>query len=472
MELRPNIVFLCPDELQATALGCYGQSLPTSPYIDSLAAKSALFKQCHTVHPKCQPSRSALLSGLYPHVFGHRTLQAPLTPTEPNFARILRKYGYQSVLSGKLHDVSPELKSETYDSVLPGKFNRTWETPEGTLPIGSYWVGQDSVNPSEYPDISATEKAIEWLHHGRDPQRPFFLSVNWHAPHPPYGLPAPHYGVIPRERIVLPPTDNADGKPPYQAELQRSYGTESFSADDWKEIIGTYLDMVRMVDSQVASIVGALDSLGVLDNTIIVIWSDHGCFAGQHQLVEKWDTSFYDCITRIPLIIHYKKLVGCREVNALIETIDIFPTIFGLIGLPIPEGIMGKDHSPLLRGEPFEERPYVFCQGGQEEEVLRKTVAPYSTPRPCKAYQMKQDALWRNPAINARAKMIRDHRYKYCYHASGIEEFYDLLEDPHELSNQALNPAYMGLVQNYRMLLLKKLVETENMFPLQEYLEA
>ncbi|MDX2109368.1 MAG: sulfatase-like hydrolase/transferase [Verrucomicrobiota bacterium] len=472
MKLLPNILFLCPDELQATALGCYGQSAPTSPYIDALAAKSARFSQCHTVHPKCQPSRAALLSGLYPHVFGHRTLQAPLTPSEPNFARILRQYGYQSVLSGKLHDVSHELQAETYDFILQSKQSRTWETPENTLPTGSYWVGQDPVNADDYPDINATHNAVEWLKGARDPTKPFFLSVNWHAPHPPYGLPAPHYGVVPREQVTLPPQDDSSNKPAYQAELQRSYGTDRFTPDDWREIIGTYYDMVRMVDTQIGQMVGALQSSGLLDNTIILIWSDHGCFAGQHQLVEKWDTSFYDCVTRVPLIIHHPKLVKPDSINCLIETIDIFPTIFGLIGLPIPEGIMGRDHSPLLRGEPFEERPYVFCQGGQELEVLSKTVAPFSTPRPCKAYQMKQDALWRNRTINARAKMIRDHNYKYCYHATGFEEFYDLKSDPSELMNQASNPSFTALLHHYRKQLIQKLVESENPFPLQSFLEA
>lgn len=472
MQKRPNIVILCPDELQAGALGCYGQKAATSPSIDALATQAALFQQCHTVHPKCQPSRAAMLSGLYPHVFGHRSLQAPLTPSEPNFARILREHGYQSVLAGKLHDVSSELRPQTYDRILPGKNSRTWETPENSLPEGSFWVGEDPVAEEDYPDISATRKALAWLREERDPSRPFLLSVNWHAPHPPYGLPSPHYGSVSREEVELPPIDDPSTKPPYQRELQRSYGTERFTASDWKEVIGTYFDMVRMVDTQVGQIVDTLQSLRLLENTIIVLWSDHGCFAGQHQLVEKWDTSFYDCITRVPLVLWCPSLIKPLVTDALIETIDLFPTLFGLIGLPLPEGIMGRDYSPLLRGEEFEGRAFVFCQGGQEEEVLRKTVAPYATPRPCRAYQMKQDALWRNPSINARGKMIRDHRFKYCYHHSGFEEFYDLEADPHELSNLAQDPAGGELLQHYRMLLLRKLVESENPFPLQEFLEA
>lgn len=470
----PNFLFLCADELKAAALGCYGQRVPMTPCVDRLGAEGAVFTQCHTVHPKCVPSRSALLTGQYPHVGGHRTLQLHVRRHEINLLRVLRENGYETALFGKNHVVEPDTVADTFDHWQADEGRATLEPPDGgeRMPRGTYWVGEDPVPLTEWRDFVNTTNALEWVEHGRDVAKPFFLWVNWDSPHPPYKVPAPYYGRADRRAVELPPRDDYGGKPAYLRQLGETYGVTDVSDENWREIVATYLDMVGFIDAQIERMVTRLRELGLLENTIVVLWSDHGDFAGEHQLPEKWDTSFYDCITRVPLVVWGPGRVAPLRSEALVETIDILPTLLELAGVPVPRGIQGRTLGPLMRREAAEHRALVFCQGGQEPEMFDRVVAPDARPRPCHAYQLKQKAFYDQPMINARAKMIRDHRWKYTWRIGGPEELYDLQTDPHELTNLATDPAWRETLESYRLKLIGKLVEAETVEPFQDFVES
>lgn len=469
----PNILLLCPDEMKASALGCYGQIQPTSPFIDSLAGRAVFFDQCHTVHPKCVPSRAALLTAQYPHVNGHRTLHLHVRPHEINLVRELRRAGYQTALVGKNHVVDQATLPETFDVWLRDNGARDLETPASIpFPPGSYQVGLEPRPLADYIDADATTQALDWLKRGRDPAKPFFMWLNWNAPHPPYGVPAPYYGRLDRASIELPPRDSGRHKPPYQRQLQETYGLDRMTDEHWRELIATYLEMTAFVDGETRRVFDALAAGGELDNTIVLFWSDHGDFAGEHQLPEKWDTSFYDCITRVPAFIHAPGRLAAKRVAALVESIDLLPTVLTLAGVPVPAGVQGQNLLPLIEGRVEKVRDFVFCQGGQEPALLALTVAPGAKERPCRAYQLKQEALWRQPDINRRAKMIRDRRHKYIYHLGGFEELYDLVADPWELTNLAPDPAQADLLQQYRRHMIEKLVEVDTCEPYQDFLES
>lgn len=469
---KKNILLLCPDELKASALGLYGQELPTSPFLDRLAGSAAVFEQCHTVHPKCSPSRAALVTAQYPHVNGHRTLELLVRPHEINLLRSLREFGYESALVGKNHTADAEAFPLTFDRHFHEGGRQSMENPGSPMPGGSYWVGRDEAPLEEFRDHVLTDRALEWLASREAGAKPFFLWLNWNAPHPPYSVPAPYYGTLDRARIPLPPRDDAYSKAPYQRALQEAYGLDAMTDDDWREVVATYLEMARFVDAEAERVFDFLEARGLLKDTIIVFWSDHGDFAGEHQLTEKWDTSFYDCITRVPLLIFDPSRREGRRIPALVESIDILPTLLEMVGAPIPKGIQGKSLVPLMDGSVETLREEVFCQGGQEPEMFDRVVPPNVRPRPCRAYQMKQEALSRCPEINIRAKMIRDTRWKYIYHLSGFEELYDLEADPREIANLALRQEHADTLGRYRMRMLRKLVEAETVEPYQDFLES
>jgi arylsulfatase A-like enzyme len=472
----PNILLLCPDELKASALGLYGQALPVSPNLDRLAAECAVFTQCHTVHPKCVPSRAALLTAQYPHVNGHRTLQLHVKPHEPNLVATLKQAGYQTALFGKNHVVEESLIPATFDYWAKDAGRNTLEAPDGgaRLPRGSYWVGQDPVPLAEWRDQLNTAHALHWIDQKRDPAKPFFAWLNWDSPHPPYKVPAPFYGMTDRSKVTVPPTDSYADKPAYHRRLAETYGLLHMNETQWRELVATYLDMVTFIDAQVKHVLDHLQKTGLAKNTIVVLWSDHGDFAGEHQLVEKWDTSFYDCITRVPLVLWAPGRVKPLRSDALVESIDLLPTLLELCGVPLPRGLQGRSLGPVLRGETTAHRDLVLCQGGQERAMLLDNcvVAPNAKPRPCVAYQLKQQALYDEPMINARAKMIRDHQWKYIWRDGGPEELYDLRCDPHELRNLAASLLHAQTLETYRLKMIGKLVEAETVAPHQDFVEA
>lgn len=477
MKRRPNILLMCPDEMKATAMGCYGNGVDTTPFMDSIARKGALYRQCHTVHPKCVPSRASLITGQYPHVNGHRTLDLEVRPHEINMIRDLRRNGYQTALVGKNHVVDKETMPLTFDfHERGGKLGNYRFDPDGSecMPWETYYVGEARLPLEDFGDYRETELAMRWLAEERDKERPFFLWLNWNAPHPPYSIPKPYHGMFERGTVELPPKVDAGDKPPLMEVLRREHKcTEKDMNDDqWRELIGTYHDMCRFVDDECKRMFTCLERIGELDNTIVVFWSDHGDFAGEFQLPEKWDTAFYDCITRVPLIIHYPEKINPVEVKGLVESIDIFPTLLNLAGIEAPKGIQGHDTSPLLKEGEREFRDLVFCQGGQEQALIDNPLPIDAKERPAKAYYCKQASLLAKPEINIRAKMIRDHRYKYTYRLGGFEEFYDLREDPWETVNQARNPEFSELLVQYRRKMMEKLIKAETVEPYQEFLEA
>ncbi len=456
--------------MKATALGCYGQTQPTSPFLDRIAKQGAQFQQCHVTHTKCVPSRASLLTAQYPHVNGHRTLALETRPHEIHLIRQLKDHGYETALVGKNHVVDKQTMPQTFDHHLGGKGKATMEG-DGQMAPGSYYVGQDTASCEAFLDTTYTDTAIDWVTQ-RDTEKPFFMWLNWKSPHPPYTTPAPYFGKLDRDRIELPPKDRGLNKPSFQKMVYDTYGLDAMTDAQWRELRATYLEMCLYIDGQVQRMYEALEKIGQLENTIIVFWSDHGDFAGEHQLTEKWDTCFYDCLTRVPLIIDGPGITEPCNSNALVESIDILPTVLDLVDVPIPLGVQGRSFVPILTGQATEHRDLVFCQGGQEPALLALTVKADAKPRPCQAYQLKQKCLENDPNINLRAKMIRDHRYKYCYRQQGPEELYDLQQDPWELVNIASEPEHRDLLDTYRLKMLDKLIEAETVEPYQNFLEA
>lgn len=462
--------------MRADALACYGNPAAITPRLDALASEGARFEQCHVVHTKCTPSRSSLLTAQYPHVGGHRTLDMPVQAHEPNMVRALKQHGYATALVGKNHCVDEQTMPRTFDFHGRGRGGDAHLEPADPppMPVGTYYVGEHPAPLSDNGDHTSTTLAVDWMKQQSTREAPFFCWLNWDAPHPPYRAPREYFGKTDREKIpvLLPPPDKAMGRPNFHDRLTEAYEIGDVTEAQWREVMGCYLDMCAFIDAEVGRVLDALDDMGVADNTIVLFWSDHGDYAGDYRLPEKWDTSFPDCLTRVPLLCRAPGSVEPQVVQGLIESIDILPTALDLTGVPLPEGIQGISYRGVLEGRDESPKDVVFCQGGQEPALLEKTVAPDAKPRPCRAYLMKQAALYAEPAINLRAKMVRDTRYKYIYRLDETEELYDLAKDSGELRNVASDPDYADTLDRMRRRMMKKLVEAETVDPPQDYLDS
>ena len=469
---KPNIVILVPDEMNTRPVGCYGQPLPVTPFMDQLAERGAKFDNFFTSHPKCVPARVALLTAQHPHVGGHRTLEMMARPEEPNLIRNLRESGYRTVMVGRNHMVDADTLPLTFDEYInvDGKWTLEPEDPEA-VPPGSYLVGHDPVPYEEHSDVVRTDAAIEWIEAHAEDDQPFYMQVNYIFPHCPYSVPDPFYGKLDRNQIQLPDCPRSGKLPRLHQVLRETYELDRMTDEQWRELIACYYEMTTLVDHEMGRIFQTLEKQNLTENTIFVVWVDHGDFAGEFGLTEKWDTAFYDCITHVPFIMAGPG-IDPQDVPALMQTVDVLPTILDLVDVEPPKGIQGQSFVPVLNGYIEEIYDVVLCQGGQERELIERTVPVEARERPCKAYLKKQQALCTEPEINLRAKMIRDHRYKYVFHSAGMEEFYDMEADPMELNNCAGDEEYTELLQRYRLKMIQKLVEAETVFPWQEGLEA
>jgi choline-sulfatase len=220
------------------------------------------------------------------------------------------------------------------------------------------------------------------------------------------------------------------------------------------------------VDYLVGQLLEGLAERNLLDNTILVFMADHGDFAGQYQLVEKWDCLFQDCLLHTPLILSIPWLdYQNQRIDSLVEMVDLAPTLYELCDIEPPPGLVGSSLLPVIRGEDLIHRKSVYAEGGRERELLEVTNPyQYSQGRPI-AYAAKYKVFFDNPQTLARSAMVRTNRYKLVYRLNGIAELYDLEKDPGELHNVYNRPDYDNVRENMTHLLVERLLEAQPKIP-------
>jgi len=212
----------------------------------------------------------------------------------------------------------------------------------------------------------------------------------------------------------------------------------------------------------VGQLLESLAQRGLLENTIIIFVADHGDFAGQFQLVEKWDCLFQDCLLQTPLILAAPWLdFQGQQVDSLVEMVDLAPTLYELCDVEPPPGLVGRSLLPVIRERDQSFRDSVYAEGGRERELLEmKNPYLYSQGRPM-AYAAKYKVFFDNPLTLARSAMVRTKRYKLVYRLNGIAEIYDLEKDPGELHNVYNHPDYLEVRENMMRLLVERLLEAQ-----------
>jgi iduronate 2-sulfatase len=378
---KPNVLLICVDDLKPL-LGCYGDTTVKSPNIDRLAARGVRFERAYCNQAVCAPSRNALLTGLRPQTLGIYDLGTNFRKARPDAVTLpghFMAHGYRAEGLGKIFHVGhgnredaaswsvPHWKADVIRYALPESrapqgltreealFSNQPGPRAARLPRGAAYESAD-VPDTVYPDGQLADEAIRRLQSAaKNPQQPFFIAVGFVKPHLPFCAPKKYWGMYDRPSFELParrtPPDGApEFAPTNWGELrQYSHIPESGDLPDdlQRTLIHGYHAAVSYMDAQLGRVLDALDDTGLAKGTIIVLWGDHGWHLGDHGMWCKH--SNYEQAARIPIIVVAPGVAEAGVSKELAESVDIYPTLCNLAGLPVPEGLDGTSFDATLK---------------------------------------------------------------------------------------------------------------------------
>ena len=483
MEKKPYIIIVNPDEMRADSLSHLGNPAAKTPNLDDFAQHDGVsFSHAFCQNPVCVPSRCSFMTGLYPHVHGHRTMTYLLRPGEDSLLKELHDNGYyvwmndrNDLTAGQYEGWTESQADEIHyyegKRLAKGPISPT-QKGEGSKNRYSHFHGQlglDELGENYNSDDEAIDAAIERLTHPVD-DRPLAIFLGLFYPHVPYAVEDPYFSSIDRgklpRRIKL---EDCVGKAPILKAIHEYSKLDGYSEKDFDELRATYLGMVAKVDHQFGKLVKALKEAGIYDDCAIFFFSDHGDYTGDYGLVEKVQNSFEDCLTNVPLLIKapkgYEVSKGIND--NLVELLDFYATALHFAGISSTHTQFGKDLSPTLKDKKNKVRDFVCCEGGREPGEIQADEFHQNGkdgPSPDNDYYPKMLAE-KDDALHDKGLMIRDHHYKYVSRSHTKDEFYDLEKDPKERINQIDNPIYKEEILKKKEQLLKWLQQTCDVVP-------
>lgn len=489
-----NLLVFTFDEMRGDCLGLNGRNPDLrTPHLDALARRGVNLPRHFTTFPKCVPARVSITTGRYCHTDGFRTIYQHLPADQPDLLAKLLQRDYQVALFGKNHCWENIFEaSHTPPTLLPGQHGHrihahSWtkgyhdiydryRRDHGASPEEEEKPGGNGLSiyqrnfPGHPTDDAYFEQAAYFLEHDRDTTRPFYLHVNFEAPHTPYAVEEPWYSLHDRQQIRQFPSALPRGAP--QSLLRQREIRLGHEIDDLalREIQAVYYGMIAKLDQRIGEFTQLLDRLALWENTVILFYSDHGDFAGQYGIWEKWDTSFYDCLVHVPCFFIAEPLAAGTDLQGLTDHTDLAPTLCSLLGLEPWPGMHGHDLTPCLcEGRPSP-REAVFADGGHEAE-MRRRVDPIVSQidREGRVRRVDKNEVYvRYPETMARAKMVRTATHKLVFRETGDHELYDLALDPWELDNRYADPDLREKREHLHQLLLHWCLRTDTDRPPQE----
>lgn len=376
LSARPNVLFIAIDDLRCD-LGALGAAHAKTPQLDSFAKSARVFTHHYVQVPTCGASRCALLRGRYPAVPAHLS-NSGIKATSAEWAAaslpgVFKSAGYQTLALGKITHYPGNQTGKNWagpPEEISGVWDRSWipdgpwKTPEaimhGYANGAARQPGKSSPleafdGPDEaYPDAWVAADAATTLQSFAKSKRPFFFGVGFFKPHLPFAAPKQWHDLH-HEKVPDLPVEAA-AKPTWPStwhgsgEFRGNYGHENRRDPDTdpayaRRLREAYAASVSYTDAQVGRVLRALDESGLADNTIVVIWSDHGFLLGEHAIWGKH--CLYEHALRSPLIIRHPAMLKPGVVSdALVETVDLLPTLADLCGLKTPDGLDGRSSKP------------------------------------------------------------------------------------------------------------------------------
>ncbi len=422
----PNVLFLAIDDLNDW-LGCMkGHPNAKTPNIDRLAASGMLFTNAHCQAPICGPSRASLMTGLRPSSTGiyGQINDEKIRLADSSMADIVflpqyfAQQGYKTMGKGKLfHHFAP---AGTFQE-MGGRVKGFGPKPEKRFKYDPEWFGKPRGTQTDwgaYPekdeemiDHQTADWAIQRLQQSHE--QPFFLAAGFIRPHVPFYAPQKWFDLYPLDSIQLPPYlkgDQEDIPAISQAvhDIPPMPTTEwAKEVGEWKAIVQAYLACISFVDHQVGKVLDALAASPYADNTIIVLWSDHGYHIGEKNRFAKH--SLWEESTKVPLLFAGPGIRPGQSCSKPVELLDLYPTLLDLCNLPPNARNDGESIRPLLTDP--------------SQDWEHAAITTYG---------------WKNHAI-------KTERYRYLLFEDGSEEFYDHQEDENEWHNRASEPRYESI---------------------------
>jgi choline-sulfatase len=421
----PNILFVMVDQLAAPALPAYGHSVVKTPHLDRLARRSVVFDSAYCNFPICAPSRASLLTGRLPHGIEAWDNASEFPAAVPTMAHYLRHAGYRTILCGKMHFIGPDqrhgFEERLTTDIYPADFAWTpdWTRGPEHRPTGVSMRPVLEAGPCvrslqiDYDD-EVEYKAMQRLHDlARDPQqRPFFMTVSFTHPHPPFVSPQRFWDLYRDEDIDMPrvaPIDYAKldehSRWLHVAHAQNLY---TVTEDDVRRARRAYYGMTSYVDEKVGHVLEVLEQTGLAQDTLVVLTGDHGEMLGERGMWFK--QCFFEWSARVPLMISLPDRFKPARVGAHVSLVDLLPTFMDMAkpgeAFEPVDAIDGTSLVPLL--------------DGSDDGADRTVVSEYSSE-----------------GVRAASRMVREGRWKYIY-TYGLEPLlFDLVSDSDELVNRA-----------------------------------
>jgi arylsulfatase A-like enzyme len=457
---RPNVLLIYTDQQRWDTIAAGGHPLVKTPNLDRLAGEGVLFNNCFANHPVCMPSRQSMLSGRYGETVGCVWNGIEMPEDIPCIHNIIGPYGYHTANIGKLHfrnhsNRDHRLPHPTYgfDTMIlsdePGCYDDAYikwvarHDPDAvedcrcdTSPAHSYGPPR-RVHPrgAKTPYVFdgpehlthtafVAEETCDFIR--RHAHEPFFCIAGIYAPHAPLNPP----------RRFVDMYDVGQMSPPHRNEGE---GTD-LSDEQWRKVKAYYYALISHVDDQVGRMLRTLDECGLAEDTVVLFTSDHGEMLGDHGVTGKCAPE--DSSSRVPLVVRYPRRVAepGAQPEAIIEAVDIAPTIVDWCGVQVPPYVQGRSFRTLCEGGDYEPRDSAYISLriplGEAVRALRTHEFLYVMPSPRTGYQGRP------------------------------EQLFDLRGDPHQLTNVAGEDGYQEDLARLRHRLLERGFDVESQFPL------
>ena len=438
---KPNIVIINPDQMRWDYASCYGHPFIETQHLDRLAKIGTRFEYAFASCPMCAPSRTSFLTGQYTTEHGVRNYGGRFPQSRPNALENLGKAGYVRGLWGKDHVFSGQVIGTLYDegaNVVSGvraghpAYKRAWDC--AVLEEDSEW------NTTKW----LTDNGLDFIGRHANGDRPFFLTLNYQDPHPFFACPEPWASLFKPEQFSLPPNFR---RAPTNGEIRRlthwriHTDQVNMPEHELRQAMAMYCGQIRYVDDQVGRVLDKLEALGILDETVILFWSDHGEFIGDFGVTHKMP-AFFECLMRVPLVMWDPTGQLARGTSSdLVQLMDAMATVLDICGVPQPEGSGARSllNADFVRDE-------IFADAGL---IVKQPEAPISGLR-LKAAQP--------PTAFGPGAMLRSIKWKLCIYADDSGELYDIENDPYEIENRYDDPGCSEVVRAMTTRLLKRMV--------------